>query len=98
MGTPPAPLPRNAPVGPRQDHIRDPLLSPGRDPLDLSDLLQPPLAQVVLFHRDEPLLGGADEGGILAPPAVGVGVGNRPARQKMPPQPQVLDDLGIGLP
>src|SRR6185295_11005551 len=61
-GHSPEPLARDAPVGPRRDHVVDALLAPRGHPLDLVDRLERALAQASLaVEGDEPLLGGAED-------------------------------------
>ena len=54
-------LARDAPVGPRRDHVGDALLAPRRHPAHLPDRVQRVLAEVVPLHPDEPLLGRAED-------------------------------------
>ncbi len=83
MGTPPDALAGDAPVRAGGDHVGDALLAPGGVPLDLFDLVEGALTEGGLgavrgdhgrFHADEPLLGGADDDGVVAAPAVRIGV------------------------
>src|SRR5216683_2858531 len=82
-GYAPDALAGDAPVGARGDHVGDSLLAPGGVPDDLGDLVEGALTEGGLgallvehrrFHADEPLLGGADDDGVVAAPAVRVGV------------------------
>ncbi len=82
-GHAPDALAADAPVGARGDHVGDALLAPGRIPDDLVDLFDGELAEGCFcrlrrldwrFEGDEPLLGGAEDDGIVAAPAVRVGV------------------------
>ena len=96
---PPGPLARDAPVGAVGDHAVDPLLPPGRDPLHLlPDGRQRPLAQAVLVHGDEPLVGGAEQDRLLAAPAVRVGVLKLLGVEQRPVRPQLGDDHRVRLP
>src|SRR5712692_10620573 len=63
-----------APFRPALDHAVDAVAASRREPSYYVDLLKCFLSEVVLFHRDEPLIGGAEDHGILAPPAMRVGV------------------------
>ena len=82
-GHAPDALAADAPVGARGDHVGDALLAPGRIPDDLVDLFDGELTESCFrsvgalhrrFERDEPLLGGAEDDGVVAAPAVRVGV------------------------
>src|SRR5207245_10537923 len=74
---------RNAPhalagearVRPVLDHAVDAIAAARREPSYYVDLLKCFLSEVILFHRDEPLIGGAEDHGILAPPTMRVRVG-----------------------
>ena len=55
-------------------------------------------AEPVLVERDEPLLGGAEQRGVLAPPAVRVGVADRHLGQQRARRGEVGDDLRVRLP
>src|SRR5262249_56551594 len=68
-------LARDAPVGPRRDHVADALLAPRGIPAHLLDGFERLLAKAPLaVEGDEPLLGGAEDEGVLAAPADRVGV------------------------
>src|SRR5208337_3115099 len=83
-GYAPDSLPRDAPVGPRGDHVGNTVLAPRRVPFHLPDLLQGAAAQGALglaqgildlrFHRDEPLFRRTKDDGIMTAPAVRIGV------------------------
>ena len=82
-GDAPDALAGDAPVGAGGDHVGDALFAPGGVPDDLLDLVEGALAEGGCgafggdhggFHADEPLLGGADDDGVVAAPAVRVGV------------------------
>jgi hypothetical protein len=82
-GDAPDALAGDAPVGAGGDHVGDALFAPGWVPDDLLDLVEGALAEGGGdafgsehrgFHADEPLLGGADDDGVVAAPAVRVGV------------------------
>src|ERR1700683_4982538 len=67
-------LARDAPVRPRGDHVRHALLAPRGYPLDVLNCFQRPLAQIVAFHADEPLFGGAKNCRVVAAPAMRIAV------------------------
>jgi len=73
-GHTPGSLAGDAPVRPVFHHAVDAVPSPCRDPPHLLDGLQRLLAEVRMLHGDEPLVGGAEDDGALAPPAVGIRV------------------------
>ena len=86
-GNAPDALAGDAPVGASGDHVGDALFAPGGIPDDLLDFVEGALAEGgdgAVFggrfrkhggvHADEPLLGGADDDGVVAAPAVRVGV------------------------
>src|SRR5665213_4309900 len=70
----PYPLARDAPVGARRDHVRNTVVAPGRNPAYLANGVQRLLPQTVVLHPDEPLFGSAEDGGIMAAPAVRIRV------------------------
>src|SRR5580698_8241701 len=67
-------LARDAPVRPRSDHVGHALFAPRGYPLHILDGFQRPLAQIVAVHADEPLLSGAEDGGVVAAPAMRIAV------------------------
>ena len=67
-------LARDAPVGPAGDHVRDAFFAPLGNPFDAFDGVERALAQAVVIHPDEPLVGGAEDGRVVAAPAVRIGV------------------------
>ena len=82
-GHAPDALAADAPVGAGGDHVGDALFAPGWVPDDLVDLLDAELAEGGFgavfaldrsFQADEPLFGGAEDDGIVAAPAMRVGV------------------------
>jgi len=75
-GHAPRALAGDTPVGPSLHHSVDAVPSPVGNPGDPVDLIQCLFAQSVGFHADEPLFGGAEDDGLLAAPAVGIGVGD----------------------
>ena len=101
----PDPLARDGPVGAVGDHVGDALLAPGRDPLHGGQggeglLAQRPdgAAARCLVQRDEPLLGRPEQRRVLAPPAVGIRVGERDLRDQRAALPEERDDPGVRLP
>ncbi len=102
-GHAPHPLPRDAPVGPRGDHVGDALFAPLRVPLHFLDLVERGLAQGAAvggdlgFHRDEPLLGGAEDHRTMAAPAVRIRVLQSLFVHERAATAQQLDDRGIRL-
>src|SRR5215467_9326318 len=92
-------LARDDPLQAVRHHVVDAVLAPRRDPLHVPlDRLERAGAKAPFVELDEPLLGGAEERGVLAAPAVGVGVVERPLGDQHPRPLEVLDDLGIRLP
>jgi hypothetical protein len=73
-GDAPGALAGDAPIGAGGDHVADALFAPGGPPLDLFNGFEGALAEIVALHADEPLFGGAEDGGFVAAPAVGVAV------------------------
>src|SRR5208337_3258078 len=79
-GNAPETLARDAPVWAALDHFVDALLAPAGNPLDVVNLPQRFLAQRFLravsdlIQFDEPLLGGTEDHGIVATPAVRITV------------------------
>src|SRR5208282_6180981 len=77
-GHTPEALPRDAPVRTCGNHVGDALLAPRRVPYYFFDLFQRAAAQgssrKLTFHRDEPLLCGAEDDGVVAAPAVRIRV------------------------
>jgi hypothetical protein len=98
-GNTPGALARDAPVGPVGDHAVDPLLAPGGNPLHLlADRGERALPQPALLHRDEPLVGGAEEDRVLAAPAVRIRMLELFGVEQRAVRPQLGDDRGVGLP
>jgi len=97
-GHAPLTLARDAPVGTGLDHVVDAVAAPGGDPLHLGvDGVEGLLAQVVLFHADEPLGGGTEDDRLLAAPAVRVGVADLGGLEQCAHFGQLFDDLGVGF-
>src|SRR5947208_1590523 len=98
-GALPAPvaLARHAPVRPRGDHVGDPLPPPRWDPAHAVDLRERPAAQVAALHADEPLLRGAEDDRVLAPPAVGVAVHEDLGGEERAHLAEPLDDARVGV-
>src|SRR5262249_37653828 len=65
-------LARDDPLQAVRHHVVDAVLAPRRDPLHVPlDRLERACAKAPFVELDEPLLGGAEERGVLAAPAVG---------------------------
>ncbi len=105
-GDAPDALARDAPVGTGGDHVGDALFAPGWVPDDLLDLVEGALAEGggdAFFgghwslHADEPLLGGADDDGVVAAPAVRVGVLEGGGAEECAFFSEEFDDDGVGL-
>ena len=99
----PGALPRDAPVRAVGDHRGDPVDRPSGDPLDCGDGLQRTLAKRThslcgFVHRDEPLLGGAEDDRTLAAPAVRIAVVDLAGGHKRPTLTQPVDDDRVRLP
>src|SRR5579875_79242 len=73
-GDAPDALARDAPIGPGGDHVGDALFAPFGEPLHRFDGVERALAEMIALHADEPLLGGAKDGGVVAAPAVRITV------------------------
>src|SRR5690349_5765340 len=93
----PGALARDAPVGPALKHAADALAPPRRDPLHLVDGFERAEAQLVFFHRDEPLLGGAEDHRALAAPAVRVAVRELVFLEQRVTVVELLEDRRVGL-
>src|SRR5690242_17873619 len=74
-GDAPCPLARDAPVGTRGHHVGDALLARPGQPLYFLDLIQCTLAHVGVVNVYKPLVAGAEYDGVVAAPAMRVGVG-----------------------
>src|SRR5258708_740682 len=64
----------DAPIGARGDHVGDALLAPRGLPLHFADGFERALPEIVALHANEPLFGGAEDGGVVAAPAVRITV------------------------
>ena len=73
-GHAPHTLARNAPIRARGDHVGDALLAPFGHPAHLADGFERVLPEIVAVHADEPLLGGAEDGRLVAAPAMRIAV------------------------
>ena len=100
MGTPHTRWREMHPVRAVRHHVEDALLAPPRDPPDVALDRRRARAprKSSLVEADEPLLGRAKERGVLAAPAVRIGVVERPPRRRARPRAEMLDDLGIRVP
>jgi hypothetical protein len=97
-GHAPHPLTRDAPIGAAAHHAGHALLAPTGDPLHCLDGLERLAAQVVPRHADEPLLGGAEDGRLVAAPAVRVAVVQPGLGQQGAALPQNPHHHGIRFP
>ena len=95
-GHTPDALSRDAPVRTGGNHVGDAFFAPCRVPLHLLDLFQSKAAKSAAFHgslhRDEPLLGGAEDDRIVAAPAVGIRVLQALSVEENATNLQQLDD------
>src|SRR5262245_49713436 len=64
----------DAPVRACGDHVRDAFLTPGGFPLDAFDGFEGAATQIIVLHRNEPLLGGTENSRVVAAPAVRIAV------------------------
>src|SRR5215813_2899115 len=95
-GHAPHTLTRDGPVGTMGDHVEDAVTAPGGDPCDLIlDGVERALAESLLVQGDEPLLGGAEQRGVLTAPAVRILMAERHLGHERADLLQVLDDLRI---
>src|SRR5437016_1489406 len=86
-----------APVRPVLDHAVDAVAAARREPSYYVDLLKCFRSEIVLFHRDEPLIGGAEDHGILAPPAMRVSVRKGPLSEQDARRLELLHDQRVCL-
>ena len=98
MGTPQTRWREMHQSGRRGDHVGDALFAPGGHPADLLDGFERALAEIVALHADEPLLGGAEDGRVVAAPAVRIGVGDLLEAAERVVRFQDFDDDGVGFP
>ena len=97
-GNAPGALARDAPVRPVLNHGEDALLAPGGNPAHiLADGLKGALAQVVGFHGDEPLGGGAEDDRLFAAPAVGIRVADAVLNDQVVHFHELFNDQGVGF-
>ena len=105
-GHAPDALAGDAPVGAGGDHVGDAFFAPGGIPGDGFDFFEGALAEGGFgpvgrahggFHVDEPLLGGAGDDGVVAAPAVGVGVLEVGGGEERAFFFEQLDDDGVGF-
>ena len=97
-GHAPRALARDAPVGTVGHHGADAVLGPGGDPFHaMLDGLERVLAQAVLVHGHEPLVGGAEDDRLVAAPAVRVAVRDLLFRHQRALLAQPVDDERVGL-
>src|SRR4029077_18301781 len=79
-GHAPEALARNGPVRALRDHVVHAVFAPGGNPLHVADLVESFLAETGAtavgggVNLDKPLLGGAENHGIVAPPAMRIAV------------------------
>ncbi len=98
IGNAPESLARNAPIRALLDHFVDSLFAPGGNPLHAMNFFERFRAQCFflpvgcLIHFDEPLLGGAENHRIVAPPAVRVTVDIAVIREKRSALIKQFDD------
>ncbi len=97
QGYAPQALAGNTPVGPAFDHPENPVMTPGGNPLHLVNRLQGFLPEIVFLHGDEPLFRGTENDGLLAPPAVGIGMLEIDAPQESAPFSQFVVDGVVGV-
>ncbi len=99
-------LARDAPVGSRRNHVGDALFTPRRIPDHLFDFVERTLPERRRYafvrnhrslHADEPLLGGPHDDGIMAAPAVRVGVLEAGGAQERGFFLEKFDDRRVGL-
>ncbi len=91
-------LARNAPVGPARDHVGDAFFAPLRHPLHGFDRIERLLPKAVVVHPDEPLFGGAEDGGVVAAPAMRIRVLDVLDREQRAVLFQDIDDERIAFP
>ena len=100
-GHAPDALAGDAPVRAGGDHVGDALLAPGGIPLDLLDFVERALAEGGAgergLHFDEPLFGGAHNDGLVAAPAVRIGMLNAGRPEQCAVRPQHIHDYRVRL-
>ncbi len=106
-GHTPDALAGDAPVGTRGDHVGDALFAPGRIPDHLVDLFNGELPVCGLaavgavdlgIERDEPLVSGAEDDGVVTAPAMRVTMLKRRVGHERTAAGEHIDNDGIGSP
>jgi hypothetical protein len=93
----PCALPRDAPVGAGLYHAVYPLLAPRGDPCGLVHFFEASFTQALVLHGYEPLLRCPENHGLLASPAVGIGMGQAFLEEKRVFFFKYLNDGSVGL-
>ena len=97
-GHTPAALTRDAPVGTVRHHGADAVDGPaGIEGHIALDGVHGLAAQAVLLHRDEPLVGGAEDDGLMAAPAMRIAVADLARSHERALLAQPIDDDGVGV-
>ena len=97
-GDAPLALTGNAPVRTGGDHIMDTIAAPGGNPgYFVVNGVQGPLAEIVLFHADEPLGRGAENERLFAAPAARIGVRDVPAVHERAGFLQLFENGFVGV-
>ena len=97
-GHAPAALTRDAPVGTVGHHGADAVDGPaGIEGHIALDGVHGLAAQAVLLHGDEPLVGGAEDDGLMATPAMRVAVADLARSHERALLAQPIDDDGVGV-
>ena len=97
-GHAPAALTRDAPVGTVGDHGADAVDGPAGIERHIAlDSVHGLAAQAVLLHGDEPLVGGAEDDGLMATPAMRVAVADLARSHERALLAQPIDDDGVGV-
>src|SRR2546422_6887111 len=87
-----------APVRPVLDHAVDAVAAPLRNPAHTGvDRIERLLPEIVLLHRDEPLIGRPENHRIFAPPAMRVGVRKGPFPEQEARRLELLHDQRVRL-
>jgi len=93
----PGPLPRDAPIRPHGNHAGNPLLAPGRHPIDVLDGFKRSFAQARLIHADEPLRCGAKNHRCLVAPTMRIGMVDGRVFEQSAALHEHLDHMRIGI-